>query len=183
MHLFNVGHGEAILVVFDNKRAWLIDCGNNSQPRNKLLAERLINFIEERNLLLEAILPSHPHFDHAGAFETILDSPSTHIASPITIYRSADPSWVSDAGWRKRFRDAIEHRGENVVEIALRDAHREVQISDGVEAHLFAGSGDGPYTSVFVHLRYHHARPMPHNGPFRKGRCRINGTSAKADAA
>ena len=158
VRLFNVGHGEAILVVFDGKRAWLIDSGNNSRPRNKFLGQRLIDFIEDHDLLLEAIVPSHPHFDHAGAFETILGSPSAHIASTITIYRSADPSWNSSAGWRKRFRDAIENRGEGVVEIAIGDAHREVQISDGVEAHLFAGSGDGPYTSLFVHLRYHHAR-------------------------
>ena len=44
------------------------------------------------------------------------------------------------------------------MEIALKNAHREVHISKGVEAHLFVGSGDGPYTSLFVHLRYHDAR-------------------------
>lgn len=158
VRLFNVGHGEAILVVFDGKRAWLVDSGINSQTGNTLLGQRLVDYLQERELTLEAILPSHPHFDHAGAFETILGSHSTNIASPITIYRSDEPTWKSNLGWRKRFRDAVGKLGAGVEEIALRDAHREVNIADGVAAHLFAGSGEGPYTSLFLHLRYHGAR-------------------------
>ncbi len=161
VRMFNVGHGEAVLLVFDGERAWIIDSGSNSKPRNALLGQRLIEYLEEQNLTLEVIVPSHPHFDHAGAFETILGSSSSQIASPLTIYRSDDATWHSTTGWRKRFRDAVEKRqgsGGGVEEIALRNAHREVHISNGVEAHLFAGSGDGPYTSLFVHLRYHDAR-------------------------
>ena len=161
VRLFNVGHGEAILVIFDNNRAWLIDAGSNSENRCEFLGQRLIAYLEERDLTLEALVPSHPHRDHGGTFETILGSRSPRIASPLTIYRSVDPSWQSTAGWRKRFRDAVQARqarGDQVVEIALGDAHREVSISDGVEAHLFAGSGAGPYTSLFVHLRFRDAR-------------------------
>ena len=163
VRMFNVGDGEAVLVVFDNKTAWLFDCGCSKRPpRNELLGLLIVDYLEERDdLTLEAIVPSHPHIDHAGAFETILGSSSSQIASPITIYRSEDASWHSTTGWRKRFRDAVNERqaqGGEVVEIALRDAHREVNISDGVSAHLFAGSGDGPYTSVFAQLRYHNAR-------------------------
>lgn len=32
-----------------------------------------------------------------------------------------------------------------------------MNISGGVTAHLFAGSGDGPYTSIFVQIRYRDA--------------------------
>ena len=161
VRLFNVGHGEAILVIFDDNRAWLIDAGSDSERRCKLLGERLIAYLDERDLTLEALVPTHPHRDHAGAFETILGSSSPRIASPLTIYRSVDRSWHSTAGWRKRFRDAIEARqarGDQVVEIALGDAHREVSISGDAEAHLFAGSGEGPYTTLFVHLRFRDAR-------------------------
>ena len=77
VRIFNIGHGEAILLIFDGARAWIIDSGVNSRPRNKLLGQRLIEYLQERDLTLEAILPSHPHFDHAGAFETILGSSST----------------------------------------------------------------------------------------------------------
>lgn len=161
VRLFHVGHGEAILVIFGNNRAWLIDAGSNSERRCKLLGERLIAYLDERDLTLEALVPSHPHRDHAGTFETILGSSSPRIASPLMIYRSADPSWHSTAGWRKRFRDAIEARqarGDQVVEIVLGNAHREVSIADRLEAHLFAGSGEGPYTTLFVHLRFRDAR-------------------------
>ena len=160
VRMFNVSHGEAVLIVFDQKRAWLVDSGINSRPRNKLLGQRLIDYLEERHLILEAIVASHPHFDHGGAFETILGSHSPNIASPLTIYRSDDASWDSTKGWRNRFRDAVTERQgrEEVVEITLKDSHREVNISHGVEAHLFAGSGDGPYTSLFMQLRYHDAR-------------------------
>jgi beta-lactamase superfamily II metal-dependent hydrolase len=70
----------------------------------------MVDYLKERDLTLEAILPSHPHFDHAGAFETILGSRSRHITSPMMIYRSSDPTWKSNQGWRKRFRDAVEKR-------------------------------------------------------------------------
>ena len=158
VRMFNIGHGEAILLIFDDGRAWLMDCGTNSQPRNKRLGEHIIDYLEERDLVLDTVLSSHPHFDHAGAVETILDSSSSHIASPVSIYRSDVDEWRSTSGWRSRYQEAVTARGDGVTETALRDAHREVSISDGVDAHLFVGSGEGYYTSLFAQIRYRDAR-------------------------
>ena len=66
LRMFNVGHGESILISFEDGRAWLVDSGVNSWPRNELLGQRLVDFLEARGLTLEAIVPSHPHFDPAG---------------------------------------------------------------------------------------------------------------------
>lgn len=158
VRMFNVGHGEAILLIFDNERAWLMDCGTNSKPRNTLLGELIVDYLGERDLELVTIVHSHPHFDHAGAVETILSSTSSHIASPVSIYRSDINEWHSTSGSRSRYRNAVTALGDGVIETAVRDAHREVSISDGVNAHLFVGSGDGFYTSLFAHIRYRDAQ-------------------------
>ncbi len=158
VRIFNAGHGEAIILIFDRGRAWLLDCGSNSKPRNKRLGELILDYLEAKDLVLETIIPSHPHFDHAGAIETILSSSSSHIASPVSIYRTDVDEWHSSSGWRSRYRDAVIAAGDAVIETALKDTHREVNISEGVEAHLFVGSGDGYYTSVFVQIRYRDAR-------------------------
>jgi len=88
IRMFNAWHGEAVLVISDDERAWLMDCGTNSIPRNILLGEGIVDYLQVQNLVLDTIVLSHPNFDHAGAVETILDSPSPHIANPVTIYRT-----------------------------------------------------------------------------------------------
>ncbi len=40
VRMFNVGDGEAILLVFPQKRAWLVDCGSGTgKTRNQTLAK------------------------------------------------------------------------------------------------------------------------------------------------
>ncbi len=167
VRMFNVGKGEAILLIFDDERAWLMDCGTNSRPRNNRLGELMVEYLEEHDLMLNTIIPSHPHFDHAGAIETILGSSSAHIASPLSIYRSDVKEWRSTTGWTSRYRDAVAARGDGVAETILKNAHREISIADGVDAHLFVGSGEGPYTSLFVHVRYRDARLLFTGDAFR----------------
>ena len=160
IRMFHVGHGEAVLVIFERTRAWLFDCGCGNHPKkNKILGNEIVAYMEGRGLVLEAIVPSHPHIDHAGAFETILTSGSAAVAQSVTIYRSEDASWHVDneckPAWLCRFHSAIR---ANDVQIALPSSHHEVFIAPNISAHLFSGTGDGPYTSVFVQLRYHGAR-------------------------
>ena len=164
VRMFNVGRGEAILVVFPNNRAWLVDGGStNSQNRSDLLADRLLGYLGQEGLTLDALVLSHGHIDHAGAASPLLERqprPSV-LASPLTIYRSGDAWSPSPDGrpiWLKKLADAIDGAGQTVEVVALRDQHRAIPISDGVEAHLFAGSSDGPYTSILVQLRYRQAR-------------------------
>ncbi len=156
--MFNVGHGEAVLVSFDDGRAWLLECGTNSIPRNERLGGDIIAYLREKDLVVDTIVLSHPHFDHAGAVETILASPSPHIASPVTIYRTDIKEWEAASGWRSRYRNAVIARGAGVTEITLLNSHREVGISPDAAAHIFVGTRDGFYTSLFVHLRYREAR-------------------------
>ena len=155
---FNVGHGEAVLVTFDNGRAWLMDCGSNTVPRNERLGNHIIDYLGVNGVVLDTIVASHPHFDHAGAIETILGSASPNVASPVTIYRTDIREWISSSGWRQRYADAVAARGADVDEILLLSAHREVTISDHASAHIYVGARDGVYTSLFVHLRYRESR-------------------------
>jgi competence protein ComEC len=157
VRMFSVGEGEVIVVIFPGGRTWLIDGGstNNLAP-NEQLGQLLVSYFEDRGLMLEACVPSHPHVDHAGALTTILTSGSA-LAPKVTIYRGA-VAWTGTAKWLKSYQHAISHLGSAVEEVALSDAHREVVIDDGVAAHIFAGSGAGPYTSLFMQLRFHSAR-------------------------
>lgn len=158
LRMFNVGHGEAMLVIFPGARAWLLDGGNtNNRTPNERLGQLLVRYLEDRKLTLEACVASHPHVDHVGALETILTSGSTALAPTVTVYRGED-AWNADRRWLDRYHQMIADLGPAVQEVILRDAHRQVTIADGVVAHLFAGSRDGPYTSLFMQLRYRSAR-------------------------
>ena len=152
--MFNVDRGEAILLVFPGKRAWLIDsgCRNHPTPNGKL-GNALAQHLVDHDLTLEVIIPTHPHIDHGGAFKTILES-SAKKTTPVTMYRAKD-AWSATSGWKK---DLLDVSANVLKQVVVSDGHREVPILDEVEAHLFAGSGAGVYTSVFVHLRYHEAR-------------------------
>jgi competence protein ComEC len=162
--MFSVGEGEAILVIFPGGRTWLIDGGtsNNLAP-NEQLGQLLVGYLEGRGLTLEACVPSHPHVDHAGALATILTSGSAALAPKITVYRAA-VAWAGTAKWLERYHQAIAALGPAVEEVVfsatdpLSPTHQEAAIADGVAAHLFAGSGAGPYTSIFMQLRFHSAR-------------------------
>jgi competence protein ComEC len=73
VRMFNVGEGEAILLVLPDGRAWLIDGGtSNSLTTNAKLGQLLIDYLRSRSLRLEACVASHPHADHVGALATIL---------------------------------------------------------------------------------------------------------------
>ncbi len=158
VRMFNVGEGEAILLVFPKKRAWLIDCGSsNRDPKNTTLGTKLAAYLKKRKLVLEALVPSHPHVDHAGAFAFLLAT-KPKLANKVRYWRSDDATWTDDKKWLGKHRKALKKLGSKLEQVALKNGHREVEIADGVSAHLFAGSGDGAYTSVFVHVRFHDAR-------------------------
>src|SRR5262249_9386300 len=100
VRMFNVGEGEASLLVFPDKRTWLIDGGSsNSQSLNHSLGTQIVAYLETAGLTLEAFVPSHPHVDHVGALATILASGSAALAPSLTIYRSDDGTWNLDKTW------------------------------------------------------------------------------------
>ncbi|MBA3508486.1 MAG: MBL fold metallo-hydrolase [Thermoleophilaceae bacterium] len=156
--MFSVGEGEAILVIFPAGRTWLIDGGStNHLGPNERLGQLLVRYLEARGLLLEACVASHPHVDHAGALAPILTSGSPALAPTVTVYRGG-VAWTGMGKWLDRYHKAIAGLDSAVEEVTLADAHREVVIADGIVAHLFAGSGAGPYTSLFMQLRFRSAR-------------------------
>ena len=158
VRMFNVGHGEAILLILPTGRVWLVDGGNtNNKSPNDELADLIVKHLEARSLTLEACVASHAHVDHVGALDPILSSGSPVLAPVVTVYRSVE-GWNANRRWLDRYRTAISNLGGAVEEVTLRDAHREVELAPNVVAHLFAGSGDGPYTALFMQLRYHSAR-------------------------
>lgn len=73
----------------------------------------------------------------------------------LTLFRSEDAAWHADRVWLRHFWPAIP---AGTPDVALRDQHREVVIDPETTVHLFAGSGDGPYTSLFVQIRFREAR-------------------------
>ena len=168
--MFHVGHGEAVLLVFPGRRAWLVDAGcSNHDRRNGILGDALVDYMIERDLTLEVIVPSHAHIDHAGAIPHILSWDSTATSAPITMYRSRD-GWNGTSNWLARFNDAL---GWVDDDVEIHRGHREIPvIPPEVEAHLFAWSGQGAYTSLFTHLRYHGARLL-FTGD---SKCRYEGT-------
>lgn len=158
VRMFNVGDGEAILIAFPNRRAWLVDGGSgNGSTKNQALGQQLAAYLQQRNLVLEALVPSHAHKDHVGAVASLLRE-GPPLADPLTIYRSDDPTWNPDTVWIGDLMQELDNLPSQVNTVALQNAHREVTVADGVEAHFFAGSGDGAYTSIFLQLRFHQAR-------------------------
>lgn len=158
VRMLSVGEGEAILLIFPGGRAWLVDGGStNSLATNDRLGQLLIGYLEARGLMLEACVASHPHVDHVGALATILTSPSPALAPSVTVYRTG-VAWTGTAKWLARYHAALTGPGPAVEDVAIAGVHREILIADDVAAHLFSGSGAGPYTALFMQLRFRSAR-------------------------
>lgn len=88
---------------------------------------------------------------------TLLTSNSPALAATVTVYRG-DTAWNATSTWLTQYRNAISSLGPRVEEVPLANAHREITVAPGVVAHLYAGSGQGAYTSIFLQLRFHAAR-------------------------
>lgn len=154
LRVFNVGDGEAILLVFPGRRAWLIDGGSGSGPaRNERLGRELAAYLRQRGLVLHALVPSHPHRDHAGALAPLLRARPA-LASGLMYFYSGEPVWRPRA-WIADLNRTLSRL--RVPKTSLHEAHREI-LRDGMAAHLFSGSGEGEYTSVFVQVRFGEAR-------------------------
>lgn len=158
IRMFHGGHGECILIVFPDNTCWLVDCGQGvGDTSNQTLAANVTTYLEKHDLHLDAIIPTHPHSDHAKAFTTILADPSPNITNPLTIYRSNDPGWADpDRKWLVPYRAAVASWGDDNV---LQDERFEVSIAPHITAQLFAGStGKRFYISMFLQLGFHGAR-------------------------
>lgn len=152
VRMFNVGSGEAVLVVFPNDRVWIVDCGSGNHWRgdNRILGQGLAAYLASERLTLEAMIASHPHIDHGGAFRWLLDD-NPDLAPQVWFFRAAE-NWT-EGQWKSAL--AARLANINVDPIVLIDSHRVVELDQvDATAHLFAAHGDDAYTSVWLHLRY-----------------------------
>lgn len=183
VRMFNVGKGEAILLTFPGNRAWLLDGG--CAKSLKKLGPALAAFLKSENLILEAIVLSHPHRDHGGAIKDLLGTP--RLANPVTFYRNDETAFCNKTGWLHNLRTELKKLGASLnEEVILANGHIEVPIADGVEAHLFSGGATEPlYRSVFLHLHYGGARLLFTGDAYCKYECdliaRLKQTDFRAD--
>ncbi len=91
-----------------------------------------------------------------GAFAPLLQAKPKH-ANKVLYARSEDTSWHRPK-WTPKLKAALTALGSKVERALMHNAHREINIAEGVRVRLFAGSGDGAYTLVSAHIRYHGAR-------------------------
>ena len=111
LRMFNVGDGEAILLIFPERRVWIIDGGSSiTDAKNETLGKGLASYLAERQLVLEALVPSHPHKDHVGAISYLL-AEQPKLTSKLAYYRSDDPTWGEDSKWLKALRKELKALG------------------------------------------------------------------------
>ncbi len=157
--MFRVPEGEAILIVFPDNTAWLVDGGNTShEPDNIALAKTLQSHLESRPLLtLEVCVASHSHMDHIGALETLLASGSSALAPQVTVYR-ATGAWHRQANFLHRYHQMVKNQNGVVEKIFTEQTEEIVPIGTHAEAHFFVGTGKSVYASLWMRLRYKSAR-------------------------
>lgn len=158
VRMFNVGEGEIILLVYPKKQAWIIDCGVKKKTKhNATLGTKLKKYLEDRNLVLKALVASHPHQDHGAAFAQLLAAKPKK-AKTVHFYQSDTESWNKKKGWIPVLDAELKKLGSKVKRHKLKNKSKKVRIAKDVWAYFFAGTGKSPYTSIFVQIRYHDAQ-------------------------
>jgi competence protein ComEC len=158
VRMFNVGDGEAVVVTFPGKRSWIIDAGSSKNARrNEKLGDCLASYFSDEALILQGVVPSHPHIDHAGAFATVLKS-RPRFGSKLWYCRSEDATWHKKDGWIPALDRTLRGLSVPVGQVVLANARREVPAGNEARARLFAGSGEADYTSIFVLFEFRRAR-------------------------
>jgi competence protein ComEC len=157
VRMFNVGAGEAVLLTFPDGRAWLVGAGCEGSNQSKILANGLLAYLDANPILLDTIVMTHPHSDHAEAVTTILRGGPAAVAPKVTIYRRAHATWRG-TGWRDDLQAVIDAAGNRIRLQEWDDDMREFTVSQGVTARFFVGTGSTAYTSMFLQLQFHDAR-------------------------
>ena len=114
VHMFNVKEGEAILLVFPKKRTWIVDCGtSNFESSNKKLGQKLAEYLKREKLVLEALVASHAHADHAGAFAALLQN-TPKLARRVFYWRNEGPSWKRKSKWIPKLNKELKKLGSKL---------------------------------------------------------------------
>ena len=158
VRMFNVGRGEAILVIPPTGgNAWLIDCGCHD---NKELGEAIAKFLRDENLSLKGVILSHPHTDHGRAIKTVLQK--APLASKFKYFQSNDDFFptkknVGGKQWLRDLNTELKNVGAKTSTVKRR--LRNLDLGGGVRARMFAGDPvSRGYTSIFLNLRFRSAQ-------------------------
>lgn len=164
--MFRVVEGEAILLIFDQTRCWLIDGGNTGEDEpNATLAEALHTYLLDRNLTLEVCVASHAHFDHMGACETLLRHGLPAVADPVRVIRST-PAWKDNNDFLDRYKKMVKNPTNSVIEDVINASEdfrdpavdKSEQVVPGLTARFLAGGGKDEYFSLMMQLTFGGAR-------------------------
>lgn len=155
VRMFNVGEGEAILVVFPQRRAWIVDCGTETSAHRQRLGQEQAAYLAREGLTLEALVASHPHIDHGGGFLPLLEA-GPPLAPTVHFYRSNARPWITNTTWIPELNTQMTSLGFD--RIVIEDRCTVVSIDAETDVHLFAGRGVSPYVSLFMNIHYGKAR-------------------------
>lgn len=156
VRMFDVGAGEAIVASGPSGEAVLIDGGSTTgNARNKSLAGAIAGYLDGR--ALAAFVATHPHKDHLGAIQYLVQSPDVALANDAIFYNNGKPPRKATAGWWMDLNAALDARGVD-----------KVPVEGLIRVPAFAGLGDAAlytapygapeYQSVFLHLVRRNAR-------------------------
>ena len=94
IRMFYVGHGEVNLIVFPDRRAWIVEVGSgNGWPDNNALGALLAQYLVHEGLTLDAMVMAHAHKDHVGAVPALLEAGGYDYTSPLRLFRNESSSW------------------------------------------------------------------------------------------
>lgn len=85
IHFIDIGQGDSTLIKYENKNI-LIDSGPNESE------EFILEYLKKENIKkIDYLIATHPHEDHIGNMDTIIDSFNvTEFLAPKVIYESND---------------------------------------------------------------------------------------------
>ena len=74
MTIFNISEGGESIVVKNNQRAIMVDCGggHGSMTINENLGKHIRKYLIDKNIVLNTLIASHNHHDHTNAFASLL---------------------------------------------------------------------------------------------------------------
>ena len=140
VHFIDVGQGDAILVE-DEDADMLIDAGNNDQ------ATVVTDYLKSEKITdLNYVIATHPHSDHVGGMDTVLDTiPAKRVILPAVTYNT------------KTFDDVLNVIGSHKIKTDIANVGDKYHLGDAVFTILAPNSStydDLNNYSVVIKLTY-----------------------------
>ena len=150
--MYDVGAGEAIIITSPTGEASLVDGG--CRRKYTAMADALAAEIQPGSL--SAFIATHPHFDHLGAIQYLVESHHELLAPNVSFYEPGTNPVPFRPGknewWRKL---GVVLKKAKVPRRVVRGLIRPRLLGEDVDVALYAGiSNKEDYQSVFMHVRF-----------------------------